>query len=86
VLDLSIPNAHQRHILWQRFKTPEFQYDKEIDLEYLAEQHELTAASIFNILHYSILKCLTRNDKIIKLNDLQSGLKIEKIKEGKNMV
>jgi hypothetical protein len=86
VLDFNIPTAHQRNILWQRSKTQEFEYDKEIDLEYLAEQHELTAASIINILHYSILKCLGRGDKTIKLNDLQAGLKIERIKEGKSIV
>lgn len=86
VLDFNTPNAHQRYILWQRSKTSEFEYDDEIDLEYLAEQHELTAASIINILNYSILKCMGRGDKIIKLNDLEAGLKIERIKEGKSLI
>lgn len=86
VLDFNIPDVHQRYMLWQRSKTAEFEYAKDIDVAYLAEQYELTPASIINILHYSILKCLGRGDKIIKLNDVEAGLKIEKIKEGKSII
>jgi ATPase family associated with various cellular activities (AAA) len=86
VLDFEIPDAHLRHILWEKSKTAEFEYDKDVDLEYLAEQHEISAASIINVLHYSILKCLGKNDRIIRMKDIQAGLKMEKIKEGKSIV
>ena len=86
VLDFEIPDAHLRFILWEKSKTPEFEYDKDINIEYLAEQHEISAASIINTLHYSILKCLGRKDRIIRLKDIQAGLKMEKIKEGKSIV
>ena len=85
VLDFDIPNAHQRHMLWQKSKTPEFEYEAAIDLDSLAEDYEITAASIINILHYSILKCLGRKDTLIQLKDIEAGLKIEKIKEGKSI-
>lgn len=85
VLDFDIPNAQQRYMLWQKSKTQEFEYEDAIDVEYLAEQYELTAASIINILHYSILKCMVRADKVIQLKDIEAGLKIEKIKEGKSI-
>jgi AAA+ superfamily predicted ATPase len=86
ILDFEIPDAHQRYILWERSKTDEFEYEKKIDLDYLAEQHELSAASIINVLHYCILKCLNRNDHVISEKDIQAGLRIEKIKEGKSIV
>lgn len=86
VLDFEIPDAHLRFILWEKSKTSQFEYDKDVDLEFLAEQHELSAASIINVLHYSILKCLGRNDRIIRYKDIQAGLKMEKIKEGKSIV
>lgn len=85
VLDFEIPNARQRFLLWQKSKTEEFDYEDAIDVELLAEQYELTAASIINILHYSILKCLGRRDKVIKQKDIEAGLQIEKIKEGKSI-
>jgi len=86
ILDFEIPDVHHRFILWERSKTSDFEYDKDVDLEYLAEQHELSAASIINVLHYCILKCLSRKDKIIREKDIQAGLRIEKIKEGKSIV
>lgn len=86
VLDFEIPDASQRIILWERSKTVEFDYDKDVDLEVLAERHELSAASIVNILHYSILRCLGRNDRIIRVKDIQSGLRMERIKEGKTII
>ena len=85
VLDFDIPNVNQRYVLWQKSKTPEFKYEDAIDVDFLAEEYELTAASIINILHYSILKCLGRDDIIIKLKDIEAGLKMEKIKEGKSI-
>jgi DNA polymerase III delta prime subunit len=86
VLDFEIPDAHLRYILWRKSKTNEFEYDNDVDLESLSEEHEISAASIINVLHYSILKCLGRNDRIIRLNDIRAGLKMEKIKEGKSIV
>lgn len=85
VLDFEIPDAQQRHLLWQKSKTEEFDFEDAIDVEFLSEQYELTAVSIINILHYSILKCLGRDDKNIKLRDIEAGLKIEKVKEGKSI-
>ncbi|MDD2305370.1 MAG: ATP-binding protein [Prolixibacteraceae bacterium] len=86
VLDFDIPDAHNRHFLWKKSITNEFKYADDVDLEVLAEQHELSAASIINVLHYSILKCLGRNNRIIERKDIQAGLRMEKIKEGKSIV
>ena len=86
VLDFDIPDAHYRHILWKKSITNEFKYADDIDLEALAEQHELSAASIINVLHYSILKCMGRNNRVIEQKDIQAGLRMEKIKEGKSIV
>jgi hypothetical protein len=86
LLDFEIPDASLRLILWEKSKTDEFEYDTDIDLEYLAEQYELSAASIISVLQYSIIKCLGRSDRLIRLKDIQAGLKMEKIKEGKSIV
>lgn len=86
ILDFEIPDASHRYILWKRSKTNAFDYEKKVDLDYLAEQHELSAASIINVLHYCILKCLNRNDNIIAEKDILAGLRIEKIKDGKSIV
>ena len=47
VLDFEIPNARQRFELLNKSITTEFKYDKDVDLEYISKNHELTAASIW---------------------------------------
>lgn len=86
VLDFEIPHADQRYDIWQKSKTPEFEYEEAINLKFLAKHYELTPASINNVLHYSMLKCMGRGDNVIKLSDIEAGLKIEQRKEGKNIV
>lgn len=86
VLDFEIPDAQLRYVLWEKSKTNQFEYDKDVEIELLAEQHEISAASIINVLHYSILKCMRRKDTVIKLKDIEAGLKMEKVKEGKTII
>ncbi|WP_430933093.1 ATP-binding protein [Saccharicrinis sp. 156] len=86
ILDFEIPDAEHRLTLWRKSKTDEFEYDKEIDLQNLSDEYELSAASIINILHYCVLKCLSINERTIRYKDIQAGLRIEKIKEGKSIV
>lgn len=86
LLDFEIPDTQHRLILWEKSITNEFAYDKDINLEYLAEQYELSAASIINVLQYCMIKCLGRNDHLIRLRDIQAGLKMEKSKEGKSII
>jgi AAA+ superfamily predicted ATPase len=83
VVNFSIPDYTQRLLLWQTALHGEFKYDAQVDLEDLGEKHELTAAEIINVLRYSLLKSLERNDNIVSNTDLKNGIKIEKMKEGK---
>ena len=85
VVDFQLPTAQQRYALWDKAITEDFQYEESIDIDHLAETHELSAASIVNVLHYSILKSLGRGDTLVMLDDIMTGLKIEKIKEGKSL-
>lgn len=86
VLDFEIPNTHQRSVLWNKSKTKEFDFAADVDVASLSEQYELTAASIINVLHYCMLKCLKRKDRIIRFRDIQAGIRIEKIKEGQSIL
>ncbi|RIJ50504.1 ATP-binding protein [Maribellus luteus] len=86
ILDFEIPDVYLRHQLWEKSTTSDFTYDEDINIDLLAEQHELSAASIINVLHYCILKCMRRKDKLIRWQDIQAGLKMEKMKEGKSIV
>lgn len=85
VIDFTLPDSQQRLQLWRRYLTAEFEYAEAVDVEYLAEQYELSPASIVNSLQYSILKCMDRDDTTIQLKDLREGIRREMVKEGRTL-
>jgi hypothetical protein len=54
-----------------------------IDLGRLAEKHELTGGTIMNVVRYSSLKALSRNEFVIQLQDMEEGIRREFLKEGR---
>ncbi len=86
VIDFDVPNYYQRLTLWESALLGEFTYDPSINLSDLAEQHELTAAAIINILHFCLLKTLERGDRTITQEDLNLAIRLERIKEGKSIL
>ncbi len=87
VIDFKLPTAQQRYLLWKNGITDEFQYEQTIDLDQLANDHELSAATIINVLHYAILIALskTKNQHTLLKKDILTGIKNEKLKEGRSV-
>ncbi|WP_297338278.1 ATP-binding protein [Algoriphagus sp.] len=86
VVDFTLPDYYQRLKIWETALLDEFTYDTDIDLKELAEKHELSAATIINVLHFCLLKSLEREEKIIRSKDIVQALRLERIKEGKSIV
>lgn len=86
VVDFTLPDYYQRLKIWETALLDEFVYDKDIDLKELAEKHELSAATIINVLHFCLLKSLERGEKTIRSKDIAQALRLERIKEGKSIV
>ena len=86
VVDFDLPDYYQRLKLWETALLGEFSYHPNIDLRELAEKHELTAAAIINVLHFCLLKTLERGDRIILQDDINLGIRLERMKEGKSIL
>ena len=86
VLDFDIPDFQHRYILWSNSITDEFKYHKDVQLHDLSEKFELTGASIISVIHFCILRALERGDRELILPDILSGIRIEKIKQGKSFI
>ena len=88
VLDFKLPNAQQRYALWENAITDEFEYENTIDLDEIAKTYELTGSIIINVLHYAILRALRRasNTNVLLKKDILTGIKNEKLKEGRSLL
>ncbi len=83
IIYFPIPKANERLKIWQKGFPEQVKLEKQIDLHDIAQQYELTGANILNIIQYTCLQTLSREENIILLRDLNNGIRKELLKEGK---
>jgi len=85
VVHFPMPNAQERFDLWKKTLPASLAIDKSVDLADLADQYELSGASILNAIHYAALQSFSRNDGLLFHADLLDGVKKEFLKEEKSI-
>ena len=85
IIRFSPPDAKLRKILWEKTFSPHCRLGNEIDLDSLAQTYELSGGSIVNIVQYASLLAISRNEAVIRKDDLTEGIRLELQKEGKMM-
>ncbi|MBI1227589.1 MAG: AAA family ATPase [Bacteroidetes bacterium] len=78
-----VPNTDERLKLWENAFPANVTLDEKIDWKKIAQQYELTGASIMNIVQYCCIKVLEQGTVIISQENLVSGIRNELMKEGK---
>ena len=84
IVHFPMPNAQERLKLWKQSLPSAIQHHGRLELMQLAESHEISGASILNIVQYASLKALSREDKMLYNEDLLHGIKRELRKEEKS--
>lgn len=84
IVQFPMPNAHERLKLWKLSLPVSIKHNGSLELQKLAEAHEISGASILNIVQYASLKALSRDDKTLHYEDLVNGIKRELRKEEKS--
>ena len=84
MIHFPMPNAEQRLRLWEEnFKHKPYCLARDVSLEQLAHDYELSGGSIINVLRYACLKAVVRTPPEIRGSDLIKGVRRELQKEGK---
>lgn len=78
-----IPGTKERLQIWQNAFPQKVKFEKDVDIEKIAHQFELTGANIMNVVQYACLQALSKNNKLIQLNYILKGIAKEYEKEGK---
>ncbi len=84
IVQFPMPNAQDRLKLWKQSLPVSLKHNGTLELNKLAEAHEISGASIINIVQYASLKALGRDDKTLHHEDLLNGIKRELRKEEKS--
>jgi len=80
-----LPNAVERLTLWKKSMPGSVHSNGNLQLTQLAENYELSGASIMNVIQYGTLKALSREDKTLHQLDLVEGIRREMRKEEKTI-
>ena len=81
----SLPNAQQRERLWRETFSKETQFDPSVDIKTISAKYELTGGSILNVVQYCSMLSMSRDERIIRNEDILEGIRREFMKEGKIM-
>ena len=83
IIHFPMPRASERLRLWQQSFPPTIKMGEDVNLKLLSERYELSGASIVNIVQFCCLNALSRNDLMLRTNDLRGGIEREFGNEGK---
>lgn len=86
IIHFSMPSADERLLLWEKAFSGVCTLDQEIDLQKIAEDHQLAGGAIINILRYCALSAIRRNDTVVTRQELLLGIKREFKKENRTML
>ena len=85
MIHFTMPGPEERLLLWKNAFSGKCQLDPEIDLENIAEQYELAGGAIINVLRYSALKAIQKNETTVNKRDLLEGIRREFKKENRTI-
>jgi hypothetical protein len=83
IIHFPIPNEEERLKLWKKNLPSVLKPEKDLDLEQLSSEFEITGAGIINVMRYATLKAVSGNDKFLRQQDLVEGIRREFKKEEK---
>ncbi|MFA0961863.1 ATP-binding protein [Roseivirga sp. BDSF3-8] len=83
VIYFPVPDASLRLTLWKKAFGEDMALAEDVDLRQIAKTHELSGGAISNVIRYCALMSLSRNERVISMEDLQEGIRRELQKEGK---
>ena len=85
MIRFSLPHSQQRERLWRETFSKETQFDPSVDIKTISAKYELTGGSILNVVQYCSMLSMSRDERIIRNEDILEGIRREFMKEGKIM-
>lgn len=83
IVNFPMPKPRERLRIWRNAFSPEAVMEKIVDLGAVADKYDLSGGTIMNVVRYSSLKALSRNENTILLADIETGIRREFLKEGR---
>ncbi|WP_205589864.1 ATP-binding protein [Mucilaginibacter celer] len=83
VIHFPLPNAEERHIIWQKTFPPKANLNGHINLEQISRKYELSGSGILNVVQFACLQMLARKEAKISNELILEGIEREYTKENR---
>jgi AAA+ superfamily predicted ATPase len=83
IIRFNLPSEEDRELIWKKSFPQHIGFCDNTDVPRLVKKYELSGGNINNIVQYSCLKALERNQSEISIDDVLNGIKREMYKEGR---
>jgi hypothetical protein len=83
VVHFPMPRPTERLRIWREAFPAKARLEDGLDLEGLAERHELSGGTIMNVARYAALRALARGTGLVLGEDVEDGVRRELLKEGR---
>jgi len=85
VVNFPMPKPAERLRIWENAFSSKAVMEAIVDLDAVADKYELSGGTIMNVVRYSSLKALSRNESVILMEDIETGIRREFLKEGRTV-
>jgi hypothetical protein len=85
VIYFPMPDAELRLRLWEGLVQSGCPLDASVDLQQLAENHELSGGAILNVVRHGAIRALQRGSDAVAMGELLEGIRKELRKEGRTL-
>ena len=85
MIHFTMPPPAQRLQLWQNAFAGVCEFAPDVDLQKIAQEHEMAGGAIINVLRFCALRALQSNRRQVNREDLMHGIKSELRKDGKTV-
>ena len=83
VIQFPMPKPSERCRIWKNAFSEKSTLEKKLDLDKIAEKHEISGGTIMNVVRTVSLKALSRHDNKILSVDMEEAIRREFLKEGR---
>mgnify|MGYP001592169856 CR=1 FL=1 len=85
VVYFPMPKPTERLRIWENAFSSKSVLEETINLSRIAEKYDISGGTIMNVVRYSSLKALSREEATILLEDVEEGIRRELVKEGRSL-
>lgn len=85
IINFQLPKPDERLKIWSKGISSKSHLEPQIDLRQVAQKYELSGGCIMNVIRYVSLQALSRDSNELLLDDIETGIKKEFLKEGKTV-